>query len=289
MAEEDGSETCHNTPNIPGKFHDNDPAGTLAEGGFEVLVDDQIMSLTNVNHLTSGQHSITIRQIEGTFMGLYMWANSDAALSESLTDSSMKGGNTWTVGKKDVECDAGSSALTHTGIEAKTQSSGILTIPMSGTLEVQLQPMTIFTGGSTFFWSSLLFEAASESPPELPTVSPTKSPANYPVAQSPTKPPARLPTQSPAMSPTKSPIMSPTKLPSSSPTSLQTPTGTIDVNNPSALRQPSISPAAVADNTSSSPYSDRNGSASAASSIWAQVGVGASVFFTGVLAKAYYF
>uniref|UniRef100_A0A7S2PKH1 Reelin domain-containing protein n=1 Tax=Leptocylindrus danicus TaxID=163516 RepID=A0A7S2PKH1_9STRA len=287
-AEADGSETCHNTPGIPGKFHDNDPAGTLEDGGFEVLVDDQIMSLTNVNPLAAGQHSITVRTQGGnggTFIGLWMWGNSDAALSASPDDTSVKGGNAWTVGKKDVTCDAGSSGLTHTGIESKTQSSGILTIPVSGTLEVQVQPMTEFTGGSTFFWSSLLFEATSKSPTNLPSISPTKSPVDAPVTQSPTM----LPTKSPSTLPSSSPTWPvPTKKPSNKPTSIPAKSMSAAPSaspTTSAIRaQPSSSSLAAVDEFSSSSSTEDG-----ASSIWAQVGVGAAVFVLGVLAKVYYF
>mmetsp|Transcript_18192 Transcript_18192/g.28296 ORF Transcript_18192/g.28296 Transcript_18192/m.28296 type:complete len:317 (+) Transcript_18192:90-1040(+) len=289
-AEADGSETCHNTPSIPGKFHDNDPAGTLEDGGFEVLVDDQIMSLTNVNRLAAVQHSITVRTQGGnggTFIGLWMWGNSDAALSASPDDTSVKGGNAWTVGKKDVACDAGSSGLTHTGIESKTQSSGILMIPVSGILEVQVQPMTEFTGGSTFFWSSLLFEAASESPTNLPSMSPTKSPVDAPVTQSPTL----MPTKSPSRQPSSSPTSTPTEKPSNKkPPITFTPTKSMSATpsaspSTSALRvQPSGSPLATVDEFSTSSSTEDG-----ASSIWAQVGVGAAVFVLGVLAKAYCF
>ena len=76
--------------------------------------------------------------------------------------------------------------MTHTGIESKTQSSGTLTMPSSGTVEVQVQPMTLFTSGSTFYWSVLIFEVdgtvTTPTPgtpvtgPAMPVASPTQAP-----------------------------------------------------------------------------------------------------------------
>ena len=214
--EGDGSTTCHSTSTIPGTFHGNDPAGTLTDGGFEVLVDDQLMSLVGSNILNSGPHTITVRQTNGeTFMGLYMWGNSNDALSASSTDTTVQGGRSWKVGGNNVSCSNGSSALTHTGIESKLQSSGTLTMPTVGSVEVQVQPMTSFFSGSTYYWSSLTFEVelVTSSPTESPNATPTNSPS-----ESPTQTPTAAPTKSSTEGPTQSPTKSPTKSSSSAPT-----------------------------------------------------------------------
>ena len=196
--EGDGSTTCHSTPTIPGSFHGNNPAGTLADGGFVVLVNGQTMSLTDVNILSAGTHSIIVRQSGGTFIGLYMWGSTDIALSVS-TDDSVKGGKSWRAGSSNISCGTGSSALTHTGIESKTQSGGILTMPSSGTIEVQVQPMTSFTSGSTFYWSSLTFKAEGEvSTPAPVTTNPTMAPVAGPA-------PVASPTRAPVVDGTSEP------------------------------------------------------------------------------------
>ena len=216
-AELDGSSTCHSGPTIPGSFHGNDPAGTLAEGGYEVLVDDTVVSIDSTNAIESGTHKITIRQLSGTYIGMYAWANNAEALTASSEDTSTKGGVSWTAGGNNVSCN-GSSGLTHVDISDKTESSGILTMPSSSgsSVDVEFQMMTSFLSGSTFYYSRLTFEVEAPST-KTPTASPTKAPTD-----SPTNAPTVSPTKAPTASPTKTPTVSPTKAPTV--TSSHTPT-----------------------------------------------------------------
>ena len=202
-AELDGSSTCHSGPTIPGNFHGNDPAGTLAEGGYEVLVDDTVVSIDSTNVIASGTHKITIRQLSGTFIGMYAWANDAEALIASSEDTSTKGGVSWTAGGNNVSCN-GSSGLTHVNMSDKTESSGILTMPSSSgsSVDVEFQMMTSFSSGSTFYYSRLTFEVEASNT-KTPTASPTKAPT-----VSPTKGPTASPRKAPTASPTKSPTVS---------------------------------------------------------------------------------
>lgn len=186
FAEVDGSLTCHSGSKIPGNFHGNNPAGSLAGGGFDVLVDGQPMSLSGTNSLSPGSHTLTIKQSGGSFVGLYIWADDAAALSKG-NDNSVKGGTSWQAGGRSVKCN-GSSALTHTGMSSKTQSSGILTMPASGTVKVEFQPMTSWTGGSTFYYSSLTFQTTGG-----PNPNPNPNPPISPPVPAPVTPPTQNP------------------------------------------------------------------------------------------------
>ena len=234
-AELDGSSTCHSGPTIPGSFHGNDPAGTLAGGGYEVLVDDTVVSIDSTNAIESGTHKITIRQLSGTYIGMYAWANNAEALTASSEDTSTKGGVSWTAGGNNVSCN-GSSGLTHVDISDKTESSGILTMPSSSgsSVDVEFQMMTSFLSGSTFYYSRLTFEveasntkAPTASPTKAPTASPTKTPTVSPT-KAPTVTSSHTPTLSRSIAPTESlsqtnsPTQSPTNVPSGSFTSSPT-------------------------------------------------------------------
>ena len=132
------------------------------------------MSMSKTNTLSSGQHTITLRQASGgaAYMGIYIWADSSTALREA-NDISLQGGTSWTAGGGNVSCN-GSSALTHTGMENKSESTGYLTMPSTGMVVVEYQVMTSFVSGSTFYYSQLKFETDTTlngSPTKAPVTS----------------------------------------------------------------------------------------------------------------------
>ena len=245
-ADIDGSLTCHSGSMIPGTFHGNNPAGTLTDGGFEVQVDGVAMSVVNTNTVDAGSHTITVTETNGAvFIGLYIWADSSNALSTS-TDNSVQGGTSWTAGGSNIVCN-GSSALTHTGMENKSQSTGSLEIPSSGSITIDVQVMTSFFSGSTYYYSRLTLQSATpitDSPTLSPTSSPTTSPTGSPT-RIPTSSPTRFPTANPTNlavtssptvkitnSPTRINTSSPTKAGSNTPTSTDAPSRSISTSDP---------------------------------------------------------
>ena len=167
------------------------------------------MSMSKTNTLSSGQHTITLRQASGgaAYMGIYIWADSSTALREA-NDISLQGGTSWTAGGGNVSCN-GSSALTHTGMENKSESTGYLTMPSTGMVVVEYQVMTSFVSGSTFYYSQLKFEteaAVTASPTSSPTGTPTTSPVATPTTENPTSSPISTPVTD---APTRAPVVNP--------------------------------------------------------------------------------
>jgi len=239
QAEIDGNTKCDNGPSIHGKFHENDPVGSLADGGYEVLIDGQTVPLDGTTVLAPGQYTFKVKQSVGTYMGMYIWADNEEALSVA-DDPLVHGGTSWSAGGKDVECD-GSSALTHTDMTDKSESSGTLTVPSSGSFVLEFKMMTDFVGGSTWYYSLLNFDVeeatttpapsitSSSAPTDSLTLSPSGSPssATTPIPSdspsagptpSPSRSPSSTPTQHPSASSTSAPIATPSSSPSTAPT-----------------------------------------------------------------------
>jgi len=171
FGEVDGSSTCHSGTKIPGNFHGNSPTGSLVDGDYQVLIDGQPLSLSETNVLSSGTHTITVKQNAGTYMGFYIWANNANALKTS-TDNSVQGGTQWRAGGNTVSCSGQKSGLTHKSSSGKTQSTGQLVMPSSGSIVIDVQMMP---GITTYYHSRLVLRVEGSATPP-PGTSPTNLP-----------------------------------------------------------------------------------------------------------------
>jgi len=171
FGEVDGSSTCHSGSKIPGIFHGNSPKGSLVDGGYQVSIDGQPVSLSETNILSSGTHTITVKKNAGTYMGFYIWTNNTNALKPS-TDNSVQGGTQWRSGGSTVSCSGSKSGLTHKSSSGKIQSTGQLVMPSSGSIVIDVQMMP---GITTYYHSRLLLRVEGSATPP-PGTSPTNPP-----------------------------------------------------------------------------------------------------------------
>lgn len=165
FAERKGSVTCHSGSRIPGSYHGSID-GDLGDGGFQVFVDDEVVSLDKINIISSAPHKLKLERLKRDFMGVYIRASGsssiDAArvLTESACDDTgdVKGGPSWYVGSSKISCPSGVSGLTQTDSNDKTDIIALLDMSSleGAIIDVEITAMT--SNVRRYFYSNVQFQ-----------------------------------------------------------------------------------------------------------------------------------